>query len=261
MKATLAGLFFVFTAALAFAQPDPRDSIIFESKTVYPGFHPGSGADTAAYVYLKVWITNKDTLLAVESSLEERSMSGGAYMTLARPRTGNGCMSRLTTTLGGSYGIIGGRYHSNSPDSFYIEGVFDPLNYYTSVEPPNPVRKALWEIKFDTVRANLGTIEFDSVFYYWPGGVSFTAYDDQGQPYSFPANFVKSVITVGLKGDLNLDGGVSPADVVLELQAVYLGEIPAAGLSACDLNCDGQVTAADITVMLNFKYLTGVWPC
>lgn len=237
------------------AQPDPRDSVILESKTVVPGAHPGSGTDTAAYVYLRVSITNKDTLTAVTLALQEISLSGGAYMILARPRTFNGVISRLTNTLNGSVVLFGlARYHSNSPDSFAVAGVFDPLKPETR-EPPNSVRKPLWEIKFDTVFNNLGTVEFDTAYVNSNSGFTNTV------PRDLPFNFLKSIVTVELKGDLNLDGEVRPADVVLELQCVYLGQIPPAGQSACDLNCDGQVTAADVAVMLNFKYLGSAWPC
>jgi hypothetical protein len=244
-------------ASNVFAQPDPRDSIILESKTVYPGFHPGSGTDTAAFVYLKVYITNKDTLTALTLALQKASTSGGAYMILARPRNFNGVISRLTNTLNGSLVLYGlSRYHSNSPDSFAVAGVFDPLVPSTH-EPPNLVRKPFWEIKFDTVFNNLGTVELDTANVLSNSG--FT----NAVPVDVRVNFVKSIVTVIIpqKGDLNLDVVVSPADVVLELQAVYLGEVPPAGLLACDLNCDGQVTSADVAVMLNFKYLGSAWPC
>ena len=180
-------------------------------------------------------------------------------MILGRPRnwqaSGNsGVVSELTNTLNGSRVFYGGRYHSNSPDSFALQNTFDPLDPGTH-EPPNLVRKALWEIKFDTVFNNLGTIEFDSAKTIFGTGLVNTV------PRDVPVNFVKSIITVNLKGDLNLDGGVTPADVVLELMCIYQGIVPPAGQSACDLNCDGQVTAADVAVFLNFKYLGAAWPC
>ena len=86
MKALIAGLIWL-GGSFAFAQtPDPMDSIILESKTAHPGAHSGFAADTAAFVYLKVYITNKDTLTAISLALKETSISGGAYLTLARPR-------------------------------------------------------------------------------------------------------------------------------------------------------------------------------
>ena len=212
-------------AALAPGQPDPRDSIILESKTVYPGAHPGSASDTAAFVYFKIYITNKDSLTAIDLPLEEVSTSGGAYMTLGWPRNFNGCVNRLTNTLNGTTAIFLYRYHSNSPDTLYPIGVFDPLNP-SSIEPPNPVRKAFWELKFDTVFSNPGTIEVDSVKYNGNEVPTFT----NTVPRSLMVNFLKSTVTVVIpqKGDLNLDGVVSPADVA---------------------------------VMLNYKYLGSEWPC
>jgi hypothetical protein len=251
-------LVLLLLAASAVAQmPDPRDSIILESKTVYPGAHPGSGTDTAAYVYLRVYITNRDTLTFVTLGFIETSTSGGAYMTLARPRTFDGVVSRLTTTLGVQRVRELTRYHSNSPDSFYFAGGFDPLDDGTK-EPPNPVRKPFYEIKFDTVFNNTGTIEFDSSMRWSSGGA--TAFTNT-VPQDYYVNFLKSVITVERKGDLNLDAVVSPADVVLELQCVYLGDTPPAGRGACDVNCDGEITPADVAVFLNYKFVTLVWPC
>ncbi|MGE5692509.1 MAG: dockerin type I repeat-containing protein [Candidatus Zixiibacteriota bacterium] len=256
MKRTgLVLLFLIIFASIAFAQgPDPRDSIILESKTVYPGAHPGSGTDTAAYVYLKVYITNKDSLAAISLALVETSISGGAYMILSHPRNFNGTVSRLTNTLGGGLGTNHSRYHSNSPDSIRAFGVFDPLNL-ASIEPPNASRKAFWELKFDTVLNSAGTVELDTGTI-----VQRTAFTNT-VPLDVPVNFVKSLVTVERKGDLNLDGIVSPADVVLELQCVYLGTVPPAGYSKCDVNCDGEVTPADVAVFLNYKFITLVWPC
>ena len=187
------------------------------------------------------------------------STSGGAYAILARPRNFNGGVNRLTNTLNGSFEFsagpgTGGKYNSVSPDSFLVAALFDPLNG-ADIEPPNALRKAMWELKFDTVLNWLGTFEIYTGIVY--ASTLFTT----TYPRDLPVNVAKSVVTVVPKGDLNLDGSVSPADVVLELMCVYLGDIPPAGQSACDLNCDGQVTAADVAVMLNFKYLTGVWPC
>jgi len=267
MKKVVLVLLLAFFAmvVLVQAQPDPRDSIILESKAVVPGAHPGSGSDTAAYVYLKVYITNKDSLAFVTLPLTERSTSGGAYMTLARPRNFDGMVNRLTTTLGAQRGsnpspltVPGRVYNSVSPDTLAFFAGFDPLDPST-IEPPNVGRKALWEIKFDTVFNNAGTIEFDTTR--WSNGFAgFTNTD----PIDYRVNFIKSVITVvtnPLKGDLNLDGEVRVADVVLELYCVYLGTIPPAGPSACDVNCDGQVSPADVAVFLNYKFITLMWPC
>ncbi len=64
-----------------------------------------------------------------------------------------------------------------------------------------------------------------------------------------------------LKGDLNLDGVLTLADIVLMLNCVFLGEQPAAAPSACDLNCDGLLTSADVVILLNLFYLIAAPPC
>jgi len=64
-----------------------------------------------------------------------------------------------------------------------------------------------------------------------------------------------------LKGDLNLDGVLTLADIVLMLNCVFLGEQPAAAPSACDVNCDGLLTAADVVILLNMFYLSTAPPC
>jgi len=259
MKATVAGLIFVFWAAHAFAQPDPQDSIILESKTVAPGAHPGTGSDTAAYVYLRVWITNKDSLTFLTLALIERSTSGGAYMTLARPRTLRYIVSRLTTTLNMTLvteppPIPGRVYNSVSPDSFLLAGGFDPLQPGT-IEPPNSVRKALWDIKFDSVFSNAGTVEFDS------GRVVQSTSFTNTVPVDMPVNFVKSVVTVMPKGDLDLDGQLGAADVMLMLNCIFQTDPSSAAASPCDLNCDRQRSPADVVLELYAVFLGRPFPC
>ncbi len=87
--------FCLFATSQTFAQtPDPRDSVILESKTV----NPGVGKPAAR---VRVSITNKDTLSIVNLALVERSLTGGAYMTLAWPRDIDSVVTPLTTTLNG----------------------------------------------------------------------------------------------------------------------------------------------------------------
>lgn len=179
----------VMTTAHLFAEPDARDSIIIESKTVSPGAHPGDAKDTAAYLYLKIFITNKDSLTALSLAMEERSTSGGAYAVLGRPRTSRGVLNLLTGTLHGSVVANCPNYDSKSPDSMIFAGIYDPLDPVT-IEPPNKTRKAIWEIKFDSVLANPGTIEFRGVNYIQPPG-----FVDRG-PRDIRVNFLPGVVTV-----------------------------------------------------------------
>ncbi len=57
MKTLLAGLI-LLGATIASATPDPRDSIIIESKTVFPE----AGPCQSAVLKVRVWITNKDSV-------------------------------------------------------------------------------------------------------------------------------------------------------------------------------------------------------
>ena len=190
MKIIFASLLLLVSSISVWGIPDPRDSIILESKTVAPGAHPGSSSDTAAYIYLRVWITNKDTLVAIDLPYEERSLSGGAYLILAHPRTFDGTVNRLTPTLPIVFGFYS-RYNSSSPDSAAVHGEFDSPPFYAE-EPPNAVRKPFWELKFDTVLAAFGQVQFDSIVY--PSGVSIGFYDKF--PRKIKVNFVKSIVTV-----------------------------------------------------------------
>jgi len=117
MKILITVLLFVVVATTVFAQPDPRDSVILESKTVAPG----SGA---AYATVKVWITNKDSLLFMSLPLIEKSTSGGAYGILPRHPNGNFTFGSVITNLTPSlrYGSAANfsKYNSGSPDTFLV---------------------------------------------------------------------------------------------------------------------------------------------
>ncbi len=64
-----------------------------------------------------------------------------------------------------------------------------------------------------------------------------------------------------LRGDLNFDGALSSADVVLQLNCVFLGTPPPAGSPACDFNCTGSATPADISLLLAAVFLGTSFPC
>lgn len=63
-----------------------------------------------------------------------------------------------------------------------------------------------------------------------------------------------------MKGDLNGDGVLSGADVVLELNCIFLGQgdcLPA----AADANCDGGLSPQDIVLELQGVFLGQNFPC
>lgn len=62
-----------------------------------------------------------------------------------------------------------------------------------------------------------------------------------------------------LRGDLNFDRQMTAADIVLELNKVFLDEaFPAA---VADVNCDGLFTAADVVLLLNRVFISTPFPC
>ena len=128
----------------AFAIPDPQDSVIIESKTIAPGV--GSPA-----AIVGVFITNKDTLAAITLALVVRSITGGAYATLAWPRTFDGVVGSLNTPLTGDKFFVSNRYDGISPDTFTIAMVYDVLDKPSTSEPPNLLCRRILEIKFDSV--------------------------------------------------------------------------------------------------------------
>jgi len=239
------GFFFALCLfSSAFAVPDPRDSVIIESKTIAPGV--GSPAAVVG-----VFITNKDTIACVTLALEERSISGGAYMTLAWPRSFSGVVVSLSTPLGVWNGFSSRKYNSVSPDTFVIGLYYDGL----IAEPPNPVRKRIVEIKFDSVWSNNGEIELDSAFVTWDRSkfsTSFVEWDLELGDIS--VNFVKGVIIVAepARGDMNGDGVFSVVDVALLSNCVFQ---EGAYQKRADVTCDGIVSASDVVALLNRVFL------
>jgi len=110
--------------------------------------------------------------------------------------------------------------------------------------------KGNWEwVPEDTVTIPNGTPTVTSISSMTPTGNPTTddyfsvVYQTSGGP---PAT---------TRGDLNNDGFLTPADIVLELNLVFLGQIPPAGAAEGDVNCDGQPTPADVVLLLNKVFL------
>lgn len=200
--------------------------------------------------------------------LVSTSTSGGAYAIAARPRSFFGVVSPLTNTLRYNVATSFSGYNSNSPDGFTVATGFDPAaidppngdSVNETIEPPNAARKAVWELKFDTVWATAGTFELDS---------SNACCQPIGfvtiEPLDVNVNFLKSTITVPSppKGDLNWDLALTTADVVLILNCVFCSDCPSppAGTAACDLNCEGMLTPADVVLELYAVFLGRHFPC
>lgn len=110
--------------------------------------------------------------------------------------------------------------------------------------------KGNWEwVPEDTVTIPNGTPTVTSISSMTPTGNPVTddffsvVYQTSGGP---PAT---------TRGDLNNDGFLTPSDIVLELNLVFLNQIPPAGSAEGDVNCDGQLTPADVVLLLNKVFL------
>lgn len=81
-----------------------------------------------------------------------------------------------------------------------------------------------------------------------------TAVDGSGNEGT-PSNVASGTMSQPRKGDLDLDGILSPSDIVLELNAVFIGTLPPAPFTAADLDCDGNLTPSDLVIELNAVFL------
>jgi len=255
---------------------DPQDSVIIESKILALPTGTLAGPCGSAGLKVRVYITNKDSLGNVTLPIQETSMAAGAYAIISRPSNCSAARTSRTVfdfiyppipneapRLGTSVPSFA-FYHSNPPDSFLFSGTFDPTDRFTKL-PPNLVRAALLDIKFDTVSSSPtcnGRIELDSVLYHFTSNdatnvIQFV--DTHAQ--RIPINFVKGVITINPTGDLDVDGQFTSTDVVLILNCVFLGEGDCTPSCRADVNCDGSPTAADVVIQLNKVYLGIAYPC
>jgi len=236
--------------------PDPMDSVIIQSKIVLPL----NGPCNSAGLKVQVYITNKDSIAGISLPLEQKTVSGDAYGTPSRPA--NCSAARVSPTVFNFlYPVAGSgtprlairvpnwqNYHSDSPDTFLFTGTFDATDSDTKV-PPNLTRTLLLEIKFDSVMGSCGAFEIDSTRFF-DNTIQFV--DNLGR--RVPVNFVKGVESFPAKGDMDANGSLSSADVVLHLNCTYLGE---GNCSLCfaDVNCDGFLTSADVVGELNYVFL------
>ncbi|MGH8005043.1 MAG: hypothetical protein ACRECJ_10020, partial [Limisphaerales bacterium] len=171
------------------AQPDPRDSVIIESRLINPGTRPGGAFDTTAYLHVGVYIRNKDTLTNFTLPVEILSAVGNAFAVLGYPRTFGGTIHRLTSTLGNNL-IFSSLANSTSPDSAMWAGSWDS-NDIATTEPPNLFPKHFWDIKFDTVKVPGGQVAIDSATILG-NQVGFVNLNGE----SIKANFARGIIDV-----------------------------------------------------------------
>ncbi len=203
----IAVLYLSFWCETGSAQIDPRDSVILESKTVAPSTNPPD-----AVVLMGVWITNKDTLSEFQLPLDETSLSGGAYLFLAYPRTFSGVVNPQTITLQWTTSLTSNQYDGISPDRFKLVGSYNSGDL-TTAEPPNATRKLFWQLKFDTAALSgpSGQVLFDSVRNNPSDRIEFR--DLAGT--RIRVNFINSVFTITATDVQDISRGTHPRQYAL----------------------------------------------
>jgi hypothetical protein len=177
---------------------------------------------------LRVWITNKDTLAAVFLPLGEIQAEPPTYAVLS-PDT-----FAITSLIPGwDFGAIQTFYAGlpPGPDPFLIGGGGE--------EPPNAIPKALVDINFDMVDPPCGTIMFDTLALFLENTIEFVNIDGRRVPVNFQMG------KLAVKGDIDFSGALTPADVVLSLNCVFLG------VGACP-PCPGDINSGVMFKMYCF---------
>jgi len=113
----------------------------------------------------------------------------------------------------------------------------------------------LWEKRYDGSVFNSATVEL----FVDKSGNLYLAGTDTRNAHDFVT--IKYSPLPALKGDLNLDGVLTMADVVLMLNLIFNGDVPPAAPSAGDLNCNGSLSGADVVTLLQMFYASASPPC
>lgn len=121
-----------------------------------------------------------------------------------------------------------------------------------------------------SINLNVSPCESLGCFNIWPSiavnetGRAFVAWlDDRYDPtlmerwHVFGAGGSPTFV----KGDLNLDSLLTPVDIVMELNAVFLGQPFPAPFEVADVNCDLSLTPTDVVLLLNATFLGNPFPC
>ncbi|HXF49603.1 MAG TPA: T9SS type A sorting domain-containing protein [Verrucomicrobiae bacterium] len=184
---------FAALAATAVAQPDPQDSIILESKTVDTAL---TGTGGTSVFFMRVNITNRDSLAFLTLSLRESTVNGTAYVLLNRTAGGTLNFTSMVTPMTGTLRFFGSvnvsQYNDNSPDRFLLAAGFDGSDPST-IEPPNATRKEVWQIRFRHSSGfdSIGIVRFDSTRV-----ANLPCTFTNTVPADLPVNFVAGQCTV-----------------------------------------------------------------
>lgn len=250
MKACKPGWFSALSTAALLLAATPSAFGLGDTVKVASGHYPRNKD-----IVVTISISNSDTLQAISLPLIIRSVSGGAWGKMVLPYDSAvhfvGPVDS-TDTLGNRRVNTQG-VDETSPDSALIGLVTaEPPGDWLLPGPMRPI--VTIALHTDSI---YGTFEIDS------GRILDSRLffvDDQIQKI-FPA-FIKGIETVQpLKGDLNGDGELTSADVVLLLNLAFLGILPPEDPALGDMNCDGVVNAPDVVLLLNLVFLGSEPPC
>lgn len=185
----------------AWAQPDPRDSIILESKTV------DSNLTGAPAFTMKIYITNKDTLGFLTLAFVESTTVGAGYAILDSSGSlddpdgwvWRDMVNPVRGTLDGTIIEDFSQYNGTSPDRFLLAGGFNPAPGLPlrNAEFINLSRVVIWELQFGSTTNSSGLVRLDTTRL--TQSTLFTIITNQGQnAVDIPVNFVAAQCTVGM---------------------------------------------------------------
>jgi len=206
-------------------------------------------------ILITISISNSDTLQAVSLPFIIRSATGEAWGRVIAPYDSSvRFIGPITTqdTLGNR------RINTEGVDEVSEDSIL--IGILTALPPedwllPGPMRPILTlslhtDFPYGTFEIDSGKILDSRLFFV----------NAQIQKI-FPA-FIKGMETVqALKGDLNGDGELTAADIVLILNLVFLGILPPEDPALADMNCDQQLSPPDVVILLNLVFLGVPPPC
>lgn len=151
---------------------------------------------------------------------------------------------------------------TNCPNGSFNLDTNVQFSYPLSATDADPADSS---VNFFLVSAPVGLSVSSSGFVQWTPSPSqrgvrtavFRAMDGCGAFTDCAMSFNVSI----RRGDLNGDGSLTPADMVLLLNCVFAGGSPSTGGGSCDLNCDGQSSPIDVVLEFFAIFLGDPFPC
>jgi|GEM_PF-2922094 len=178
------------------------------------------------------------------------------------PGGGGGFSSAFTGAPGVSASVVGSSISQTPEIDAAIPSSgpsFMPVVIAGSGFDPTPGNN---EVCFGTAAASVSASTADSIYTEVPAGAA-TARIKVTKNYLeayCPNPFTVVPACAATKGDMNASGGLSPADVVLMLNCVFLAS-GSCDLCFADVNCSGGLSPADVVIELNMVFLSAPPGC